>query len=174
MVVLAMRIQRFMIAVVTLIFITLSLVISLSREYGGEMQRGEKPQAKKYKESLTPLEMKYQTFLPLIMKMKEEHAGSSENCTNLAKKYSSHAFLVDDSARIRLVVVLSEPAKLSDTLNIVHAVERCGGVIMHPVLPPVGHFQIEISSWIPYDKIDLIMSMPNVAGGVLPPIMFTD
>jgi hypothetical protein len=104
---------------------------------------------------------------------KEERVGSVENCTNLAKKYSSNGFLVDDSARIRIIVILSTHATLSDALNITEEVVNCRGIINYPVLPPVSHFQIEIDSWIPFDKIEQIMKLPIVAGSTRPPIMIT-
>src|SRR5437899_730908 len=109
-----MRIQLFIIAVVASMFIPKYAVFAQDPSGYQEKQSRILEQPNKKMELLTPVEKKYQIFLPLINRMKAEHAGSYENSLNLARKYSNDAaFWVDDRARIRMIIFLSPDASFS-------------------------------------------------------------
>jgi hypothetical protein len=120
-------------------------------------------------ETLTPTERKYQAFLPLINKMKADNVGSYINSFDIAKKYSDDYYImVDDLGRIRMIIFLVADATYSDEKVVVEAIERVGGS-RRPEGPSYSSV-IEFETWIPYDKVELIMSLPQVAGSMVPPV----
>lgn len=117
------------------------------------------------KNGYTLVQRKYSGFIPLINKLKEEINAQPENKLKIARKYKDKS--VDDSARIHVVVVLSPESKAIDTLSFTKEISGVGGLVNNVFIPTAGA-QIEITCWIPYDKMELIASMPNLGAIDMP------
>jgi hypothetical protein len=59
---------------------------------------------------------------------------------------------------------------LSDTLAVIQEILRNGGVVKE-ITPPIGHFQIDIYCWIPYDRFDKVSALPQVSSFIEPPMV---